>query len=412
MHRLVLFTVVFLEAIICLPQQAISQGHTFRVFTENGVTIAETTGGPKYSGELFTYEKEMVIDTGQSEETLLYRPRQFVADADGNFYIYDSGIGSILMFNADGRYLRSIGNKGQGPGEFRGGQIQMVREGIIQFFDTSLRRTTRFNIDGTLLDITTLPVGAGILSVDGFMILENDVQLVLTGDSDMANMGETQRRGAVTLSADGDTLGIVSTPWIQIMKKISMNIQGRTISGPTPMAYGPYPTSIFHPAHGTVLSSSILPELRLYNIIGRHDRTIRIVMEAEPVTQSDRSKTRQAQLSRIDQVDESLREIMEAQAERMPFAEYKAFWSLVEIDSEGYFWLDTGLLPALMVSDIHTYRILSPDGEYLGDTTRAYMQGSSISQGRLLILEEDPDTGEFIPTIYRIRPVVDGLKYP
>ncbi len=387
-------------------------GHTFQVFEENGINIAETRGGPKYPGELFIYEKEMVIDTGQTEESLLYRPRQFVADTDGNFYIYDSGIGSILMFDADGQYLRSIGHKGQGPGEFRGGQIQMVREGIIQFYDSSLRRTTRFNIDGTLLDITTLPVGVGILRPSGFMILENDVQLILTSDSDMANMGETQRRGAVTLSADGDTLGIVYTPWIRIMKKISLSIQGRTISAPTPMAFGPFPTSTYHPVHGTVLSSSTLPELQFFSTMGEHDRTIRIVMEAEPVTQRDRSETRQAHLSRIDQVDESLREIMEAQAQNMPFAEHKAFWSLVEIDNEGYFWLDTGLLPALMVSDIHTYRILSPDGEYLGDTTRPFMLGSSISRGRLLILEEDPDTGEFIPTIYRIHSAIDGFIYP
>ena len=400
---------------ICLvgwSYQSNQSGHSFQVYDENGITIAETRGGPKYLGELFTYEKEMVIDTEQSEETMLFRPRQFVADADGNFYIYDSGIGSILMFDADGQYLRSIGHKGQGPGEFRGGQIQMVREGIIQFYDSSLRRTTRFNIDGTLLDITTLPVGVGILRPSGFMILENDVQLILTSDSDMANMGETQRRGAVTLSADGDTLGVVYTPWIRIMKKISLSIQGRTISAPTPMAYGPFPTSTYHPAHGTVLSSSTLPELQFFSTMGKHVRTIRIVMAAQPVTQSDRSETRQAHLSRIDQVDESLREIMESQAEHMPFAEHKAFWSIVEIDSEGYFWLDTGLLPALMVNDIHTYRILSPEGEYLGDTTRPYMPGSSISQGRLLILEEDSESGEIFPTIYRISPVVDGLIYP
>ncbi len=400
---------------ICLvgwSYQSNQSGHSFQVYDENGITIAETRGGPKYLGELFTYEKEMVIDTGQTEETLLYRPRQFVADADGNFYIYDSGIGSILMFDADGQYLRSIGHKGQGPGEFNGGQIQMVREGILQFFDTSLRRTTRFNIDGTLLDITTLPVGVGILSATGFMILENDVQLILTGDSDMANMGETQRRGAVTLSADGDTLGITSTPWIQIIKKISMTIQGRTISGPMPMAYGPFPTTTYHPIHGTVLSSSILPELQFFSTTGRHIRTTRIVMEAEPVTQSDRSETRQAQLSGIDQVDESLREMMESRAENMPFAEHKAFWSWVEIDSEGYFWLDTSLVPALMVNEIHTYRILSPEGEYLGDTTRPYKPGSSISQGRLLILEEDSESGEISPTVYRIHSAIDGFVYP
>lgn len=258
--------------------------YSFRIYEEDGVTIAETTGGPKYAGELFTYEKMMVLDTGQSDETLLYRPRQFLADEFGNLYIYDAGKRSILMFNSDGLYLRSIGQQGQGPGEIMSGQIQLIREGILQFFDTRLRRTTRFKTDGTLLDITTLPAGVGLLGFSGFMILEDEVQLVLTHDSDMANLGATQRRGAVTISAGGDTLGVVYTPWIQVLKNATIPIQGSSVTAPMPMAFGPFPTSVFHPDHGTVLSMCTLPELQIYNTAGQKIRTIRVCRQIESDT--------------------------------------------------------------------------------------------------------------------------------
>jgi len=387
--------------------------HSFQVYEENGIIIAETIGGPKYDGELFTYEKEMVIDTGQSDETLLYTPIQFMADAEGNFYINDLGIGSILVFDSEGQYQRSIGRKGQGPGESNGGRLQMVHDGIIQFYDLSLRRTTRFKTDGTFLDVISLPVGVGLLRATGFVILEDDIRLALTADSNMANQGETQRRGAVTISSNGDTLAIVYTPWIRLMKKTEITVQGRTIAAPTPLVFGPFPTSFYHPAHGIILSSSIQPDLNIFDTAGRKIRTIRIVMDAEPVTAQDREESRQNMLSlREGQTNEMMKQMYESQAENMQFADYKSFWGMAEIDSDGYFWLDTSLAGALGAGETHTYRLLSPEGEYLGDTTRPFKSGSSVSHGRFLILEEDPESGEIVPTVYRIRSAVAGLKYP
>jgi hypothetical protein len=61
--------------------------------------------------------------------------------------------------------------------------------------------------------------------------------------------------------------------------------------------------------------------------------------------------------------------------------------------------------------------VAAPDGEYLGDTTLPPMvltdfAGIQIIGGRLLALVEDPETAERVPTVYRIRPAIDGLRYP
>jgi hypothetical protein len=61
--------------------------------------------------------------------------------------------------------------------------------------------------------------------------------------------------------------------------------------------------------------------------------------------------------------------------------------------------------------------VAAPDGEYLGDTTLPPMvlsdfAGIQIVGGHLLALVEDPESGERVPTVYRIRPAIDGLRYP
>lgn len=386
--------------------------HSFRIYEEDGVTIAETTGGPKYAGELFTYEKMMVLDTGQSDETLLYRPSQFLADEFGNLYVNDMGKGCILVFNAAGRYLRSIGRKGQGPGEFSGGLIELIHDGVIHFFELMQRRTTRYRTDGTFIDITTLPIGVGLLGATGYLILPDDSRLVLIGDSNTADLGETQRRGAVVISAAGDTLGLVRTPWIRVSKKTEIPMRETVAIVAMPLAYGPVPMALYHPYHGIVLSMSIRPELEIYDLSGYRTRTIRIELDPESVSELDKDKSRQTLLQNVAESSEVVKQMVEAQVKQMQFAEKKAFWGFANIDDDGYFWLDLSLPPAIMSGDTHNYRVLSPDGEYLGITSRPYGTGAIVSHGRLLILEEDPESGEVSPTIYLIRPAVEGLKYP
>jgi hypothetical protein len=170
--------------------------------------------------------------------------------------------------------------------------------------------------------------------------------------------------------------------------------------------------ALYHPTHGIVLSMSVSPELEIYDLNGHKSRVIRIKMDPEPVTETDKDNARQSLLQNVSQSSEAIKQMMETQAERMQFAEKKAFWGMAEIDDNGYFWLDLSLAPAIGTGTTHDFRVLSPDGEYLGITSRPHGTGAVVSHGRLLILEENPESGEILPAVYRIVPAVDGLKYP
>jgi len=398
-------------------------GHVFQVTEVEGVQVAATTGGPKFTGELFTYERVMEIDTEQHEDAMLYRPVQFMADDDGTMFIFDEGIGSILVFDSAGRYSHSIGRKGFGPGESSYGRIQLLHNGIVQFYGLKERRTSRFSVKGELLDVTTVPTDIGIALASGMIVLPDGNQLILrsgTGSSGKGGAGFRpgfQRHGALILAAEGDSLALVETPPVQVNAMVPVRFAGDSYNTPVPIAFGPAPSILYHPIHGLVLSTGIFSTLDIYTPDGVHARSIRIELDSEPVTMADRSRARE--IYRQNTARESARGgkptdgWLEEIVDHYPFAEEKAFWGTIEIDREGYFWLDRSLSPEQLEGNAHRFLVASPVGEYLGTTARPFgPAGAYATGGNLYILEENAETGEMLPVVYRVIPSVSGLDYP
>ncbi len=59
---------------------------------------------------------EVPVAVNEADEAALGRPIALAVDAD-NLYIADAMEGAIKVFRKDGRYLKSVGRKGAGPGE-------------------------------------------------------------------------------------------------------------------------------------------------------------------------------------------------------------------------------------------------------------------------------------------------------
>ena len=92
----------------------------------------------------------------------------------------------------------------------------------------------------------------------------------------------------------------------------------------------------------------------------------------------------------------------------------KAPWTEVEIDDSGFIWLLMPLPSLMAASDDTTrsFRIISPEGEYLGITTRPKGGAQSLAYGKILLQTTDPETSEHLLMVYRIHPAVEGLEYP
>jgi hypothetical protein len=94
--------------------------------------------------------------TGRSE-TLLSGVRGAIR-VDGKLVVLDATSQRVLFFDSSGKYVKTVGRDGEGPGEF-GHPIWMGRcqDGTLLVYDARLRRSTRFSASGMLLETFARP---------------------------------------------------------------------------------------------------------------------------------------------------------------------------------------------------------------------------------------------------------------
>lgn len=78
----------------------------------------------------------------------------------GALVVADRSSGTLRIFDDEGRVVRSIGGRGEGPGEFVYLNHVSVQGDTLSAYDSRAYRLTRFTMDGELVSTTTMEVGA------------------------------------------------------------------------------------------------------------------------------------------------------------------------------------------------------------------------------------------------------------
>ncbi|MFC2164339.1 6-bladed beta-propeller [Acidobacteriota bacterium] len=128
-----LFYSLFIPSVSCQKKSAEWQG---TISEEDGVIVVKNPKEPIYNEPLFTVEEELVIgDAEEGEEPVFLQVRGFAIDDEENIYVLDIKAAQIKIFDKNGTFLRTIGKKGQGPGELSipiNNQITVQNEIIVQ----------------------------------------------------------------------------------------------------------------------------------------------------------------------------------------------------------------------------------------------------------------------------------------
>ncbi len=138
-----------------LHAESASGASVQQIETANGVRIVHNMKGGEWgSGPRVWIEFVRTIgDVDTDDENLAFNsPIDMTVDDAGSVYILDSGNKRIQVFGPDGRYVRTIGRKGQGPGEFSDpNSIDIDREGQLYVLDDRQKRMQVFSTSGEML---------------------------------------------------------------------------------------------------------------------------------------------------------------------------------------------------------------------------------------------------------------------
>lgn len=108
--------IMSLVMVISCQQQTSKWPVTLR--EEEGVMVVHNPDQPYYGELAFELEENLSLGAEKDDNYLFHRVRGLAVDDENNIYVVDMGNYRIQKFDQKGKYLRTIGRKGQGPGEF------------------------------------------------------------------------------------------------------------------------------------------------------------------------------------------------------------------------------------------------------------------------------------------------------
>lgn len=193
------------------------------------------------SAARFDAVEEMRIGTGQGPEYELTAVRSLVLDRAAQLYVLLPRDNEVRVFSPAGRFLRRIGRKGQGPGEFEWPNSMGWRGDTLWVRDTDLDRVTLFDSAGKSVRTLTLRMpslgGSYVLGppaallADGSLLGVGDAPstLVVNGRItsvpmvrfDESSAGRKVLRELSLANLYGDVLPASNRPGIQFVQRLA-----------------------------------------------------------------------------------------------------------------------------------------------------------------------------------------------
>jgi hypothetical protein len=129
-----------------------------------GVTIVESSGASWQEGSEWRLASTPDIDIGGSDvdpEYELFQAQGAVRLADGSIVVANAGSAELRFYDASGQYVRTVGRRGGGPGEFEGLRwVERYTSDSLLAWDMRLRRGSVYDLTGRFHRSFTLPAEA------------------------------------------------------------------------------------------------------------------------------------------------------------------------------------------------------------------------------------------------------------
>jgi len=139
---IILLVILFVLVIPAISQQKASWKGT--VEYENGVEVIKNPNEPQYGEITFELVEDLLIEDKDGKDYFFQWICDVNVDSDGKIYVLDRQQHKAYIFDKLGNYIKAIGGKGQGPGEFNtptrividgGDRINVLENRRLHLFD-------------------------------------------------------------------------------------------------------------------------------------------------------------------------------------------------------------------------------------------------------------------------------------
>lgn len=124
-------------------------------------TVVVRSDIPGLWGEEIRLVEEVRIGVLEgAEEYMFGRIWRVAAGLDGSIFVLDGQLPVIRMYDANGDFLRNVGGKGEGPGEYRTVLgMEVTKNGDLTIWDIGNKRISLYNGRGEYSDSYRVPSG-------------------------------------------------------------------------------------------------------------------------------------------------------------------------------------------------------------------------------------------------------------
>lgn len=385
---LVLFIATLFFSLSCSkkPEQAYS------IETIDGIEFVHNGAEPLHPDADVRFEEDLsILPEDEEGNIILYRPYSYTVDEEGSIYIYDSQDPAVKVFNPEGRLIRTIGRKGQGPGEFQSvSRVVCVPGKRLLTLDWDQNRISLFTNEGSF-------IGSHNFQNSGFEIFFAADSFFAREETkvEFGSVPWTWKRALAVKAFDYEGLELFSYGKFQDSQSGFVNEEGSQFSFSKPfevhsvLAGDPKNARLFHCLNDKYL-------IEVYNRDGRIFRKIDRPYKRLPVKDVDKINYLDG-FRRRGSSEKHIR-LIEKNAE-MP--DLKPMATRMLVDSSGSLWVELNETKEAEGRTFWIYDIFDEDGYYVYRIWSDFRLGL-IKDGKMYRMERDEETGHRVLKRYRI----------
>jgi len=355
-----------------------------KVETIEGVTYVHNPETPLHPDKIVSFEEELTIGKfDETKEIPLYKPGIYTVNYEGKVYISDESDMAIKVFDQNGTFLKSIGRKGSGPGEFDFiSSMATLPNGNILVMDFQSRRASLFKPDGEF--------------INSYLWRGNIFGIYLTTDSsytvnESIYKEEESELWIKTFDFPGKELvsfGKFSTSEFKRIRQGNMTIGMSVPQSPRSIFAGDQERQwLYHCLNNKYL-------IEVYDQNGKLFRKIDRPYEPVAFTSEDAKKFLSRFEARPDSPGAKL-------AKQMELPKVKTVAERLLVDDRGNLWVETNEEKKEAEKTLKAYDIFNKQGFYDARIWCEFRPGL-FAVGKMYRLAEDEETGSRTVNRYRV----------